>query len=299
MKSSLTAEAASRSGLTRRACVLGLSSGPLIGTLATPPAQAVAADPRVQLASDWQPGRSPQGFLVSEKFDGVRAVWDGKVLRFRSGRPISAPEAFLRVLPAQALDGELWLERGKFDRLSSVVRQAQPDEAAWARLSYWVFDAPALTGDFQSRSQALEALLQAVAAPQLRWVEQYRLDDALALQRRLDSVVEAGGEGLMLHRADASWRAGRTQALFKFKPEPDEEAQVLGYLPGQGRHEGLTGALLVQTPAGIRFALGSGLSDAMRREPPALGSWVSYRYRGHTPGGVPRFATVLRIRPAE
>lgn len=295
MKSSVTAVAASRLGVTRRACVLGLSSGSLIAPLAW----AAAAHPGVQLASDWQPGRSPQGFLVSEKFDGVRAVWDGKVLRFRSGRPISAPTAFLRTLPAQALDGELWLERGQFDRLSGLVRQAQPDEAAWARLFYLVFDAPTLPGDFQSRYRALEAILQAAAVPHLRRVEQYPLEDAPALQRRLDAVMEAGGEGLMLHRSDASWQAGRTQALFKFKPEPDEEAQVLGYLPGQGRHAGLTGALLVRNAAGIRFALGSGLSDAMRREPPAIGSWVTYRHRGHTPGGVPRFATFLRDRPAE
>jgi DNA ligase-1 len=61
----------------------------------------------------------------------------------------------------------------------------------------------------------------------------------------------------------------------------------------------MTGALLVQTPAGLRFALGSGLSDAMRREPPAVGTWVSYRYRGLTPGGVPRHATLLRLRPQE
>ncbi len=298
MKSSVMAIPAGRPGLTRRTCVLGLCSGAWIGPATLPFAQA-AADPRVQLASDWRPGRSPQGFLVSEKFDGVRAVWDGQVLRFRSGRPISAPLAFLRALPDQQLDGELWLERGQFDRLSGVVRQAQPDEAAWARLSYWVFDAPALPGDFQTRSRALEALLQAVAAPQLRWVEQYRLDDVPALQRQLDAVIEAGGEGLMLHRCDASWQPGRTRALFKFKPEPDEEAQVLGYLPGQGRHAGLVGALRVQTPAGIRFDLGSGLSDAMRREPPSIGSWVSYRYRGRTPGGVPRFATFLRARPAE
>ena len=33
----------------------------------------------------------PAGYLVSEKLDGVRALWNGKVLRFRSGRTIDAP----------------------------------------------------------------------------------------------------------------------------------------------------------------------------------------------------------------
>ncbi len=32
----------------------------------------------------------------------------------------------------------------------------------------------------------------------------------------------------------------------------------------------------------------------MRREPPPIGSLVTYRYRDLTPGGLPRFATYLR-----
>ena len=30
--------------------------------------------------------------------------------------------------------------------------------------------------------------------------------------------------------------------------------------------------------------------------PPAVGSWVSYRYNGTNPGGLPRFARFLRVR---
>jgi DNA ligase-1 len=47
------------------------------------------------------------------------------------------------------------------------------------------------------------------------------------------------------------------------------------------------------------FALGSGLSDALRREPPPIGVWVTYRYRDRTPSGLPRFASFLRVREAE
>lgn len=261
------------------------------------PAQASSTD--VQLAAEWPQGRSPHGFLVSEKFDGVRAVWDGRRLRFRSGREIAAPEGFVRALPDHPLDGELWLGHGQFDRLSGVVRQQRPDAQAWQAVRYLVFDSPGLPGGFESRWQALQPVIEAAQQPWLMRVEQIRLNDVQALRQRLQAVVRAGGEGLVLHRADALWRAGRSDALFKFKPEPDDEAQVLGYLPGKGRHAGLTGALLVRTPQGVQFALGSGLTDAARRDPPALGSWVSYRYRDRTPRGVPRFATFWRVRPEE
>ncbi len=278
--------------LTRRAGLRCLAALPLMTS-------AQAKPTGVQLASDWPPGHSPQGFLISEKFDGVRAVWDGQRLRFRSGREIAAPDWFVHALPDHPLDGELWLGHGQFDRLSGAVRQQSPQEASWRAMRYLVFDAPGLAGPFEARSQAVRTVTDAARLPWLSWVEQFRLDHTVALQARLTAVVQAGGEGLVLHRADALWRAGRSDALFKLKPESDDEAQVTGYQPGQGRYAGLTGALVVRTPDGLQFELGSGLSDAQRRSPPALGSWVTYRYRDRTPNGVPRFATFVRARLPE
>jgi DNA ligase-1 len=92
--------------------------------------------------------------------------------------------------------------------------------------------------------------------------------DATALQQWLDEVVAAGGEGLVLHRADAPYQTGRTEALFKFKPVQDAEAVVIGHAPGHGKYAGLVGALRVRNDAGQVFLLGSGLKDAQRREPP-------------------------------
>jgi DNA ligase-1 len=262
-------------------------------------ARPVLAQGQVQLALNWLVDRSPQGFLVSEKFDGVRAVWDGQVLRFRSGRPISAPAWFVAALPQQALDGELWLGRGLFDRLSGVVRQTVPDDEAWRAVRYLIFDAPGLAAPFAERVRLVHAMLVKAQVPWLTPVDQRVVNDARALQTMLQETVRQGGEGLMLHRADALWQSGRTDALFKLKPGFDEEGLVVGHQAGQGRLKGQTGALLLQMPSGQRFALGSGLSDALRREPPPVGAWVTYRYRDRTPSGLPRFASFLRVREAE
>ena len=45
---------------------------------------------------------------VSEKLDGVRAIWNGEKLHFRSGKLISAPDWFTENFPEQLMDGELW-----------------------------------------------------------------------------------------------------------------------------------------------------------------------------------------------
>ncbi len=253
----------------------------------------------VQLAMTWPPGRSPQGFWVSEKFDGVRAVWDGQILRFRSGRVMAAPGWFLSALPREALDGELWMGRGTFDRLSGVVRQAEPDDEAWRAVKYLVFDMPGHAAPFAERVALMQSTLAQVQQPWLVPVAQRVVKDARTLEALLLDTVRQGGEGLMLHRADALWQAGRTDALFKLKPELDEEGMVVGHQPGKGRLVGMTGALLVQMTSGQRFALGSGLSNALRLNPPPVGTWVTYRYRERTPSGLPRFASFVRVREAE
>lgn len=279
--------------MTRRQALAVLTSIPLLAP------NASANEAPVQLATSWPPGRSPQGFWVSEKFDGVRAVWDGQVLRFRSGRVLSAPAWFVAALPSMPLDGELWMGRGQFDRLSGVVRKAVPDDEAWRAVKYLVFDVPGHAAPFKDRVRLVQTTVQAARVPWLVSVTQEAVQDAPALQARLQQTVRDGGEGLVLHRTDAHWRSGRTEALYKLKPEPDEEGRVVGYQPGKGRLQGQTGALLVQMPSGQRFALGAGLSDALRRDPPPVGVWVTYRYRDRTPSGLPRFASFVRVREAE
>lgn len=122
-------------------------------------------------------------------------------------------------------------------------------------------------------------------------------DDA-ALQRKLAEVVAAGGEGLMLHQAIAPEVSGRSPMLRKLKPLQDAEAVVVEHIPGKGRLADRLGALQVQTPDGKRFQVGTGFSDAQRAQPPAVGTRITYTYRGLTGQGVPRFASFLREAPA-
>ena len=287
-------------GLSRR-----LLCGAALGTLFARPGAANAtnpafnpatnpAAPALLLAREWPADADPAGYLVSEKLDGVRALWDGRTLRFRSGAAIAAPGAFLARLPPQPLDGELWLGRGRFDELSGLVRRAQPDDARWRELQYQVFELPAAGGTFAQRAVALQALCRQQGFAALQALAQQPVADRADLRRRLDSVVAAGGEGLVLHRADAPTATGRGPWLWKHKPLHDAEALVLAHLPGQGRLAGQVGALQVRTDNGLVFNIGSGLRDAERAEPPAIGQRISYRHRGFTPAGVPRFASYWR-----
>lgn len=252
--------------------------------------------PAILLARVFGATTEPADYWISEKYDGVRAIWDGRELRFRSGRPVPAPAWFISALPAQALDGELWLGRSRFDELSAIVRKAAPVDAEWRQVRYMIFELPGAPGTFTERIAAIRALVAASGLPNLQAVEQFRIGERKALLRKLDEVVQGGGEGLMLHRADAPYRTGRSDDLLKLKPLQDTEAKVVGYEPGRGRYRGLTGALRMEMPDGKRFRLGSGLSEAERRNPPPLGSSVTYRYQELTPQGLPRFPRYWRVR---
>ena len=280
----------SASSLSRRSLLAALGAWPLAG-LAAPSAPLV-------LALDAPAGVDPAGYLVSEKFDGVRAWWDGQTLRFRSGLPIAAPAWFLAQLPSVPLDGELWLGRGRFEALSGAVRRARPSEAEWRQVRYLVFELPGAPGPFLERAARIQALLAGMGNASVTAVEQVAIGTRAALQERLRAVVAQGGEGLMLHRAEAPFVAGRHAALLKLKPLADADAVVLGHQPGRGKHEGRLGALQVRGPGGVKFFIGTGFSDADREDPPPIGSVVTFTHRGHTEAGVPRFASYLRRRDA-
>jgi DNA ligase-1 len=255
-----------------------------------------AAEPPLLLAETYRKQVDVAQFLVSEKLDGVRAYWDGKQLISRSGNVYNAPAWFVAALPARKLDGELWLGRGRFEEMSGIARREVPLDADWKQVRYMLFELPGGEGTFAQRVSRLDGIIAQANVPWLQAVAQFRLADHKALMKRLGEVVKAGGEGLMLHRAEALYQAGRSETLLKVKQWHDAEATVVAHLPGKGKHFGRLGALKVRAADGREFALGTGFTDAQRLAPPPVGTIVSYRYRELTARGMPRFASFWRVR---
>lgn len=270
-------------------CLLFIAS--LVGAAERPP-----APPPLLLANVLQDGTDITQYWVSEKLDGVRALWNGRELHFRSGNRVNAPAWFTKHLPPQPLDGELWLARGEFDRLSGIVRKQQPDDAEWRQVRYMLFELPDAPGTFSQRIEQMQSIVASAQIPWLQAIEQFRVQDRDALQQRLLKVLKQRGEGLMLHRADAPYATGRSDDLLKLKPWLDAEAKVIGHKPGKGKYQDMLGALHLEMPDGKQFNLGTGFSDAVRRNPPAIGAQVTYRYRELNLNGLPRFASYLRLR---
>ena len=264
-----------------------------------PPGAAPAAEkqppPPLLLANVWKSSIDPTGWWMSEKYDGLRAYWDGQKLWTRYGNLIHAPDYFLAELPRDiVLDGELWMGHGKFEETASVVRSETPDDR-WKLIRYMVFDAPQATGGFEQRME----FLRATVSRENRFVTvvaQERCRGAAQLLAERDRIVREGAEGLMLRQPGSPYEPRRSSTLLKVKPYDDAEATVIGHEPGKGKYAGKLGALRVRTENGREFSIGTGLTDAERESPPPIGTIITYRYQGLTAKGVARFPSYLRVR---
>lgn len=266
--------------------------------------------PPVQLANVYSDSVFVQDFLISEKYDGVRAVWKNGQLQTRNGNPIHAPEWFISSLPNMWLDGELWSKRQDFEFISSVVSKHVPIDEEWKKLTYMVFDAPNSTQTFQQRVDRYTQLVNDVSISYIKPVLQHRVKDNAELLSLLKEYVDAGSEGVILHRADALFGLGRTGNVLKLKPYMDAEAVVLAHVPGKGKYTGMMGALKVRLKMksiacdshgerAVIFKIGSGFTDEERKSPPKIGDTITFTYHGLSKNNIPRFASFLRERREE
>ncbi|GAA6041501.1 hypothetical protein JCM8097_001910 [Rhodosporidiobolus ruineniae] len=279
------------------------------------------------LANKWEEKKDPTGWWMSEKLDGVRAYWDGQSkIWSRTRKRFLAPPDFIAKLPrGTTLDGELFLGRNRFDETSGIVRSM--NSPRWNELRFMVFDIPSMADSpFETRQRALSDLFP--SAPRetatassaaalnplaehadagaaenemegegvVRVVEQEVCEGREHLVRRAEEVRKLGGEGLMLRQPASRYIPKRSSTLLKVKSFHDAEARVVGHEKGRGKYSEVTGALVCEMESGMRFSVGSGLTDERRGRPPPIGSIITYRFQELTKQGVPRFPTFVGER---
>ncbi len=274
-------------------------SCPVIAQQATPSASQ-KVKPKIQHGITYQVVADISLYYVSEKLDGVRGYWDGEQLLTRQGNIIHSPSWFTQHWPSFPIDGELWLERDKFQALLSCVSKHSAEEnktvSCWREVRFMMFDLPKHQGDFNERVNQMQHLLSQVPSPYLAMIKQVKFKKLSALDKKLNEVIADQGEGLMLHLASAHYQIGRNSALMKLKKHQDAEATVIGHTKGKGKYQNQLGAIEVKTMDGIIFKIGSGFNDYQRAHPPKIGTIITFKYNGLTNAGIPRFARFWRIK---
>jgi DNA ligase-1 len=255
-----------------------------------------ANPPKIQLANLYHEGVNLDEYLVSEKLDGVRARWNGKNLISRQGNLFNPPKWFIENFPKEELDGELWVARGKFEEASSIVRKEIPHGVEWQKVHFMIFDLPKSSEVFALRYEHLKKIIHGANSKYLQLVEQFEVPNHATLMKLLDATVKNGGEGLMLHRKSSQYQAIRSDDILKLKSFEDTEAVVIAHIQGKGKLKGKMGAILVENDEKIRFKIGGGFSEEQRKNPPKIGSRITYKFFGKTKNNTPRFPSFMRVR---
>ncbi len=241
-----------------------------------------------------------KAYWISEKYDGIRAIWTGKKLLTRNGNPIDAPGWFTESLPDFPMDGEIWAGYGHFNQIQSLIHRQEQDESVWRSVQYRVFDRPVRELTFEQRYLSLLEWFETHSPPEhIQLVRHYLVRDKAGLNRKLQEVLGKGGEGLVLRDPERRYVDGRDEGMLKLKPYQDDEAVIIGYREGKGKYSGMVGALIVKDKNNKIFAIGSGLDDLLRSHPPKIGERITFRYQGLTNSGIPRFARFMRVRLGE
>lgn len=184
--------------------------------------------PAPLLISDVWIGSNPSGWWVSEKFDGVRGYWDGSRLWSRNGNEFSPPAWWTAKLPiGRALDGELWLGRGRYAETMGQMKRTTPQDDVWAQMRFCVFDAPKAPGTFEQR-QAYVANVLSLHTPNYSpafLVQQRQCKGRAHMRKMLREVYALGGEGIMLRKPGSFYEVGPkpSPTLLKVRCENNTE----------------------------------------------------------------------------
>lgn len=277
----------------------------------------------------WWDGGVTRGMLVrSIPFANVakdKKDYVSTGLWSKYAKPISAPDWFLNSLPKESMDGELWLGRGRLEETVSIISRDMPDER-WKGIKYRLIDLPGVLDvltpgrinnqnfkkqidcydwagrvGFKLESSKLFDYNVIRMSREFKdmWLPQERLplqrEAALARVRECLAEVDAnGGEGLMLRHAGSTWFPKRMDYLLKVKTYEESIGIVVGINPGEGKHSGRMGSLVVRV-GDITCSVGTGFSDQDRSRLWKVGDRIEIKHKGHTAAGKLREASYLKM----
>jgi len=228
---------------------------------------------------------------MSEKLDGIRAYWDGKNLLTRSGNIIHAPKWFTKDYPPFEIDGELWTKRKDFENISSIVRDRVPSKE-WNQIKHYIFEVPNTKGGLLERLSNVKPYQNSI----IKIIPQLLIKDKNHLQQFLMDIDSKGGEGVVVRDPQALYIAKRTNKALKVKTFLDKECRIIAHNGGHGKFKGLLGSVTCVLDNNVIFKIGSGFNMQERKNPPSVGSVITFKYKEFTKYGKPRFPVFLRVR---
>ncbi|MCP4970117.1 MAG: DNA ligase [Arcobacter sp.] len=232
-------------------------------------------------------------WVMSEKLDGIRAVWTGKELVSKKGNKIYAPKWFTVNFPNFKLDGELWTKRDDFENIQNIVMDKKPS-IKWNKITYNIFEVPNSKGDFFKRLEKAKIYFKKNDTRYVKIIDQIKIKDKNHLDNFLENIVLKKGEGVIIKDPFKSYHTGRSPHILKVKKVYDMEGSVIAINISKKTNK--LKSLTLKLKNGVVFNLGGGFSKKQRDKSFKKGDIVTFKYYGFTKYGKPKFASFLRLR---
>lgn len=242
---------------------------------------------------------SSNAYFVTEKLDGNRciAMFDGIKWNFtsRNGKPMKVSFDMTGLPTEYIYDGEIMSREqtassenlyksikeqidgvsynsSEFNNTSGLINSKYGDKS---NLVYNIFDIMVDDVPYQERRELLNIIHSdkfGTSHPDWRILPvlaYYNSFDkfAIGVHPLLDTVTNKGAEGLMINLAGGSYEHKRTNQLLKYKKVKTMDLRVIDIQYGNGKYEGMIGALECAGRFEDKFVsvqVGSGLSDEQR-----------------------------------
>ncbi len=197
----------------------------------------------------------------------------------------------------QMLDGEVYYHGWTLQKINSAARRQQADTA---QLEYYLFDLCIEDMVFEDRHNLLEYALSQVAPnyPQLKLVLCQPCDSEAQAEQIQGACIRRGFEGVMLRHIDSEYGvATRSSDLFKYKSFFDVECKITGIKVDKNKC-----AVLLCTHPETQQEFGCTPKrtheerKAMVGDRSLLGQYITVKYQGLSPEGVPLFPVGLGLR---
>lgn len=262
----------------------------------------------------------PVGWFASEKWDGIRAIWDGEKFVSRgSGRSKPkvfsyVPDDFIKYLPKDyALDGEIWVSRNNFNKVSAISNLIPGSKYSKKEIDdiwfgnnpvvYKIYDIPSMsTYPFIERHSKLVELVNEIKkkypnAP-LSVTEQIIINSEEHLDQIYIKLTSKGAEGVIIKDPNCLYETKRSKHMLKYKIHKDAEGIVIGHQVGTGRLDGKLGSLEIEVldangnKTGVKTSVGTGFTDIERTLDPnnkyyiPVGTIISFKYMEMTKDSV-------------
>ena len=234
------------------------------------------------LAKKYPDAVNERYYYVQEKLDGNRCIarynYDTNLWEFwsRSGKQLKVNFDMSWALKSHIFDGEIMTygHAGSrdFNSTSGAINGKYTDKS---KLHYYIYDLIMPFATYKNRKEILDGYIKEVSddCTILKVLDKvlvyknpeynYKLDEWL------DTIVDKGGEGIMLRDPDGYYEcAKRSNGLLKYKKLQTMDLRIIGWNEGKGKYEGCIGSFQCETDDHTVYTNVAGISDEIRQSDP-------------------------------